>query len=232
MGGSAPFNQGRWQAKMIRRYARVIAATTYLSACAALGQEVGANGSNRTDPIAEPQPTNTENPSLRRPPPPGNPLWRITIDSLSETRERPLFSASRRPPRPSPSPPAPPVTNALSSAPAKPERPPLTLQGTAIGKPRDIALVLDEVAKSSVSLRVGEAVQGWYLRSVDREAVTLGKGDRIVIVALPAPSASPLRGADLTDLAPERSDRPDWRDSVKPRSKTGANWISRAHALY
>jgi hypothetical protein len=217
---------------MIRRCARVIAATTYLSACVAVGQDAGASGSNRTDPIAEAQPTNTENPNLRRPPPPGNPLWRIPIASLSVTRERPLFSVSRRPPPPSPAAPAPPATNAVSSAPAKPERPPLTLQGTAIGKPRDIALVLDEVAKSSVSLRVGEAVQGWYLRSVDHHAVTLRKDDRIVIIALPAPSASSLRGADLTDLAPERSDQPNWRDNVRPRSKTGANWISRAHVLY
>jgi hypothetical protein len=218
---------------MIRRCARVIAATTYLSACAALGQEVGASGSNRTDPIVEPQqPTNTKNPSLRPPTPPGNPLWRIPIDSLSDTRERPLFSASRRRPPPSPSPPEPAMTNAAASAPAKPERPSLTLQGTVTGKPRDIALVLDEVAKSSVSLRVGEAVQGWYLRSVNHNAVTLGKDDRIVIIALPAPSASPLRGADLTDLAPERPNQPNGRGNAAPHSKTGANWISRAHVLY
>jgi hypothetical protein len=217
---------------MTRRCAWVIAATTYLSACVALVQDAGASGSNRTDSILEPQPPNTENPSLRRAPPPGNPLWRIPIDSLSATRERPLFSVSRRPPPPPSAPPAPPATNAVSSAPTKPERPPLTLQGTAIGKPRDIALVLDEVAKSSVNLRVGEAVQGWYLRSVDHNAVTLGKDDRIVIIALPAPSASPLKGADLTDLAPERPDQPNGRDNVGPRSKTGANWISRAHVLY
>jgi hypothetical protein len=216
---------------MIRRCARVIAATTYLSACVALGQDAGASGSNRTDPIAEPQPTNAENPSLRQPAPPGNPLWRIPIDSLSVTRERPLFSASRRPPPPSPAP-APPATNAVSSAPAKPERPPLTLQGTGMGKPRDIALVLDEVAKSSVTLRVGEAVQGWYLRSVNHRAVTLEKGDRIVIIALPVPSASPLSQADLADLAPERSEQPNRRDDVRPRSKTGANWIARTHPVY
>jgi hypothetical protein len=217
---------------MIRRCAWVIAATTYLSACVAHGQDAGASGSNRIDPIAEPQPTNAENPSLRQAPPPGNPLSRIPIDSLSVTRERPLFSVSRRPPPPSPALPVPPATNAVSSAPAKPERPPLTLQGTAIGKPRDIALVLDEVAKRSVSLRVGEAVQGWYLRSVDHDAVTLEKGDRIVIIALPAPSASPLSQADPADLALERSDQPSSRDDVSPRSKTGANWISRAHVLY
>jgi hypothetical protein len=217
---------------MIRRCACVIAAMTYFSAGLAVAQDVvGANGSNGTAAIAEPQLTNAENPSLRQPPP-GNPLWRIPLDSLSVTRERPLFSASRRPP---PAPPPEPATNAASSAPVEPERPPLTLQGTAIGKPRDIALVLDEVAKSSVSLRVGEAVQGWYLRSVNHEAVTLEKDDRLVIIALPAPSASPLSQADLADLAPERSGQPtwpNWRDDVRPRAKSGADWISRAHVLY
>jgi hypothetical protein len=218
---------------MIRRCACVIAAMTYFSAWVALAEDaVGANGSNPTAAIAEPQPTNAENPSLRQPPPTGNPLWRIPIDSLSVTRERPLFSVSRRPPPPSPAPPVPPATNGVSSAPAKPERPRLTLQGTAIGKPRDIALVLDEVVKRSVSLQVGEAVQGWYLRSVDHEAVTLENGDRIMIIALPAPGASPLSDGDLADLAPDRSDQPNRRDRGGPHAKTGVNWISRAHPVY
>ena len=216
---------------MIRRCAFVIAAVTYFSACVALAQDaVGASRVNRTAPIAEPQLTNAENQSLRQPPPPGNPLWRIPLDSLSVARERPLFSASRRPPQPPPAPPVP-ATNAASSAPAKAERPPLTLQGTAISKPRDIALVLDEVAKSSVS-RVGEAVQGWYLRSVDDEAATLEKGNRIVVIALPAPSASLLSQGNLAELAPDRSDQTNWRDVGGPHAKTGANWISRAHVLY
>jgi hypothetical protein len=215
---------------MIRRCACVVAAMTYFSVCVALGQDaVGANDSNRTAPIAEPHLTNTQNPNLRQPSA-GNPLWRIPIDSLSVTRERPLFSASRRPPPPAPS--EPPASNTASPPPAEPERPPLALQGTAIGRKRDIALVLDEVAKSSVSLRVGEVVQGWYLRSVDRQAVTLEKGDRIVVIALPAPSASPLSQADLADLAPGQSDQPNRRDYGRPRAKTGANWISRAHVLY
>jgi hypothetical protein len=217
--------------KIIRRCACVIAATTYLPACVALGQGAGASGSNRTDSIAKPELPDAENPSLRQPSPPGNPLWLIPIDSLSVTRERPLFSASRRAPPPPPAPPVP-ATNAASSAPTKPEQPPLTLQGTAIGQPRDIALVLDEVAKSSVTLRVGQAVQGWYLRSVAHETVTLEKGDRMVIIALPAPSASPLSQADLADLAPERSDQVGRRDDVRPHAKTGASWISRTHALY
>src|SRR5271167_1239749 len=110
------------------------------------------------------------------------------MNSLSVTRERPLFSVSRRPPPP---PPAPPASIAKPSPPAERERPRLTLQGTAIGKPRDIALVFDEAVKESVRLHVGEAAEGWYLRAVDRRTVTVEKDSRIVVLSLPAPGAAP-----------------------------------------
>ena len=58
----------------------------------------------------------------------------------------------------------------------------MTLQGTAIGKPRDIALVFDEATKGSVRLHVGEAAEGWYLRSIDPRKVTLEKDSRIVVL--------------------------------------------------
>jgi len=214
---------------MIRRCASVVAAVAYVSACVAVGQvSAGASGSDQTGPIAKPQPNHAENPSLRQPQRPGNPLWRIPIDSLSATRERPLFSASRRPPPP-PVPPVPEPNAASSSPPAEPERPPLTLEGTAIGKPRDIALVLDEVAKSSVSLHVGEAAQGWYLRSVDHRTVKLEKDSRTVVISLPAPGALP---SSETALASDPPDRPNQRDDSRLRAKTGADWISKAHVLY
>src|SRR5262249_29523717 len=40
--------------------------------------------------------------SRRDPPPTGNPLWATPVGQLSATRERPLFSPSRRPPPPPP----------------------------------------------------------------------------------------------------------------------------------
>ncbi len=212
--------------KAIRRCAGVIAAMTYLSACVALGEDLtGASGSDETGSIAESQPTAAENPSLRQPAL-GNPLSRIPINSLFVTRERPLFSASRRPPPP---PVAPPASIAESSPPAELERPPLTLQGTAIGKPRDIAVVFDEAAKGSVKLHVGEATEGWHLRSVDHRTVTLEKDSRIVVLSLPAPGAAP---SSPPALASDRSDEPNMRDDGRPHAKTGGNWISIAHALY
>jgi hypothetical protein len=211
---------------MIKRCACAIAAMTYFSACVALGQDsAGATGSDGTGEIAGPQPTAPENPSLKQPPQPGNPLWRIPMSSLSATRERPLFSATRRPPAA----PAPPAPNAAPSPPAEPERPPLTLQGTAIGKPRDIVLVFDETTKGSVRLHVGEAAEGWYLRSVDRRTATIEKDSRIVVLSLPAPGATP---PNPPALASDRYDQPNVPDDGRPRGKTGGNWIAIAHALY
>jgi general secretion pathway protein N len=215
---------------MVRRCAFMIAASASFSAYVALAQDAAAaSGSDETGPIAEPQLTPVENPGLRQPPREGNPLWRIPIQSLFVTRERPLFSASRRPPTPPQAPPSP-SRNAEAPPPlAELERPPLTLQGTAIGKPRDIALVLDEATNGSVRLHVGEAAEGWYLRSVDQRTMTIEKDSRIVVISLPAPGAAPPSPiANVTD----GSDQPGGREDGRPRPKTGANWISIAHALY
>jgi hypothetical protein len=208
---------------MIKRCACVIAAIAYLSTSLVLGQnEAGAGGSHETGETAEPELTTREKPGLGQPPLDGNPLSRIPLSSLSATRERPLFSASRRPPAP-----APPAAIAKSSPPAEPERPPLTLQGTAIGKPRDIALVLDEATKGSVRLHVGEAAEGWRLRSVDRRTVTFEKDSRTVVISLPPPGEAP---ASATGVATDRADEPGKRYDGRPREKTG--WISIAYVVY
>ena len=215
---------------MIRRCACVIAASAYFSACVALAQDAAAaSASDETGPIVEPQLTPVEDPGLRQSPPEGNPLWRIPIQSLFVSRERPLFSASRLPPTPPNRHRRRRRRRSQSPPPAELERPPLMLQGTAIGKPRDIALVLDEATKGSVRLHVGEATEGWCLRSVDQRTVTVEKDSRIMVLSLPAPGAAPPSPiANVSD----GSDQPGRGDDGRPRAKTGANWISIAHALY
>jgi general secretion pathway protein N len=125
-----------------------------------------------------------------RPPPGGNPLWGIPISALDATRERPIFSASRRPPMP------PVVAQRVAAAPpppkpAEPEQPLLTLVGTAIGNPKNVAVVLDRTTKTLVRLHVGEAVSGWILRSVDSRTMTVEKNSQTVTLALPAPGSVP-----------------------------------------
>ena len=177
---------------MIRRYACVIAAMAWFSLDGAMGQTpVGAslrgNDTDQASLIVEPHPAAAKNVNPRQPPPGGNPLWGIPISSLSATRERPIFSASRRPPAP-PAPPKP-----VAEAPPPPpelEHCPFTLVGTALGEPQNVALILDQTTKSLVRLHVGEVALGWYLRSVDLRTMTLEKNSQFVTLSLPAPGAA------------------------------------------
>jgi len=111
---------------MIRRCAYVIAAMTSFSVNGALGQEpagvnLRGNVADSASQITEQHLTAAKNPDLRQPPPGGNPLWGIPVSSLSVTQERPLFSASRRPPAP-PAPLAPPPMPVAEAPPRPPNR--------------------------------------------------------------------------------------------------------------
>lgn len=68
------------------------------------------------------------------PAPRGNPLWAIPVRAMTETRDRPLFSASRRPPTPViPEAPDPaPRSMPVAVKPAEPEQPPVILVGTIV----------------------------------------------------------------------------------------------------
>jgi len=214
---------------MIRRSTWLIAAVFSCSACAAEAQDavvssdvdrIGSTGGPR-------QLVAAENPDPRQPPSSANPLWRIPISSLSVTRERPLFSVSRRPPPPPPAP-APPA-KIETPPPTESPGPPLTLSGTAIGGSRDVAVFHDETTKSFVRLHVGEAAAGWNLRSIDRRAVTFEKDGRVVVVSLPAPGTAPPGPTAVAVDTPSQAVR---RDDGNRRAKSAANWISRAPVSY
>ena len=180
---------------MITRCAYVIGAMALFSSNGAIGQTTAGatllgNEPDRASQGAEQHTAAEKKPDPRSATLGGNPLWGIPIDLLSATRERPVFSASRRPPAPPPPPmevteaPPPPPPAAAGS-------PPFTLIGTAVGSPRNVALIIDQTTKSLVRLHVGEAASGWYLRSVDARAMTLEKNSRVVNVSLPAPGEAP-----------------------------------------
>ena len=214
---------------MIRRCAWLMAAVFSIPACGAEGQDALVSSDlNRTGSTGgQRQLVAAENPDPRQPPPGANPLSRIPMSSLSVTRERPLFSVSRRPPAPPPAP-APPA-HIEAPPPTEPAGPPFTLSGTAIGGSRDVAVIYDETTKSFVRLHAGESAAGWNLRAIDRRTVTLEKDGRIVVVSLPAPSAAP---SSPTALAVDTPDRVGRRADGNRRAKTGANWISKSPVLY
>jgi general secretion pathway protein N len=120
----------------------------------------------------------------------GNPLWAIPISELPQTRARPLFSASRRPP-------APPVAAALLP-PAKPNPPPkpepdhplLTLLGTIVSQSVEIGVFVDEASHDVIRLKTGAVHDGWTLSSVvGRTAIFQKDGHHAATLVLPVPGA-------------------------------------------
>jgi general secretion pathway protein N len=121
----------------------------------------------------------------------GNPLWAVPLRTLSATRERPIFSPSRRPP-PAAVAVAPAEPTPLVPRPAVPERPALALVGTIVGEGESIAIFYNPTTKTTVRLRLGESDDtGWKLVAVDARTILLEKDRQSVTLALPAPGEAP-----------------------------------------
>lgn len=112
-----------------------------------------------------------------------NPLWAISLDQLSNTRQRPLFSPTRRPP---PAIAVGPVTAAPIVVPPQPERPQLSLVGTVVGEEEGIGVFIEQATQKVFRLKIGDAHEGWSLRSIQRRAVSLEKGGRLIVVEMPS----------------------------------------------
>lgn len=130
----------------------------------------------------------------------GNPLWAIPVKDLPVTRERPIFSPSRRPPPPVVAatpyvPPPPPAT------PMEPERPQLALVGTVVNAREGFGIFVDQSTNTVVRLRTGESHKGWILRSVQGREVTLETERETAVLALPAHGAEQA-GAPLASVPP------------------------------
>jgi hypothetical protein len=120
----------------------------------------------------------------------GNPLWAIPIGSLTLTRDRPLFTPSRRPPAPAVAAPPPVVQPKVVARPAEPEHPNLTLIGTVVGENEGIGIFLDRSTQGFVRLKTGEEHAGWILRSVKSREATLEKQSQTETLSLPSPQDS------------------------------------------
>jgi general secretion pathway protein N len=114
----------------------------------------------------------------------GNPLWSVPLSVLTATQERPIFSASRRPPPRAVA--GPPIQAVIVpvAKPAEPERPALVLIGAVVGDSDAIAVFLDRSNQGIVRLRAGDTHAGWVLSSVLPREVTLKKADQTEVLAL------------------------------------------------
>ena len=123
----------------------------------------------------------------------GNPLWAIPLTALSSTRQRPIFSSSRRPPLPVVAL-APAVKPAAAPTPKEPERPKLTLVGTIASDHERFGIFLDQSTKAALRLRMGGDYQGWTLRSVQGREAVLEKDQDVVTLEMPQPAAGQPAG--------------------------------------
>jgi hypothetical protein len=147
---------------------------------------------------------------VKLPAPSANPLWGIPIKELSGTRDRPIFSSSRRPPPPAVV--APPVAAVPAPAqkPKEAERPQLSLLGTIVNGNDGFGIFMDQVTKAPVRIRIGASYQGWTLSSIHAGAASLERGRDSAVLAFPNPAGGQkgvsqviaATGAPLQSLAP------------------------------
>jgi hypothetical protein len=110
-----------------------------------------------------------------------NALWSIPLASLTATRERPIFSPTRRPPpilvKPAP-------TEAASTG-----QPSLALVGAIAGENDGIAIFLDGATKNIIRMKTGESHGEWTLRAVKAREAILQSEQKTSTLTLPAPPA-------------------------------------------
>ena len=168
----------------------------------------------RVTPIARP------NREAAKPLLSGNPLWSIPLSALSATQERPIFSASRRPPQRAVVAPAEQVEAPPPPA-AEPDRPALALIGAVVGDGDAIAIFLDRTNQKIVRLRQGETHSGWVLSSVQGREVTLKKSERSEVLVLQhqeAPVIGPATSALPGPVIPAASNSTTTFAPFSPRS--------------
>jgi hypothetical protein len=134
-----------------------------------------------------------------------NPLWAIPLAQLSATRERPIFSPSRRPP---------PTAAAAEAATVKapmvrkkePEAPQLALVGTIASDEEGFGIFLDQSTKGALRLKIGEDYQGWKLQAIRGREVTMEKDQHAAVLTLPPPGAAHPGGE--VRLLPASAEKP------------------------
>jgi hypothetical protein len=106
----------------------------------------------------------------------------LSLDSLSATRERPLFAPDRRKPAP---PPVVAVDQATEHtetvrprpAPQAPKAQQLELTGIIVSASETIVLLRDPATSESVTARAGDTIGRWRISVDSNEAVTLKDGN-------------------------------------------------------
>jgi len=107
-----------------------------------------------------------------------NPLHTQSLEHLSATRDRPLFSPSRRPPAPPP----PPVERVPEAA-APPPPPDVTLFGIVVDGEGARAIIRSGAAKIA-RVQIGDDIGGWKVAQIDGRRLVLMLDGRLATFTL------------------------------------------------
>jgi general secretion pathway protein N len=99
-----------------------------------------------------------------------NPLAVHSFTELSATRDRPLFSPTRRPPPP------PPVVEAQATPPAPP--PAVLFTGVIMDAKGALAIIRPSASARPMYIHVGDVVAGWKVGHIGRRKLTLSLDGR------------------------------------------------------
>lgn len=106
-----------------------------------------------------------------------------SLTTMSATRDRPLFSPSRRPPpRLQTIGPA-----RLQPAPALPPKPLFQLSGVIMGTARRLVILKRDADHRAFSVALGGTLDGWMVSEIGERDVTLRRGAAVTILQLPDP---------------------------------------------
>ena len=110
-----------------------------------------------------------------------NPLAAVSMSALTNMRDRPIFTPTRRPPQ-LPSVPTPKLT-------AEPSRPELVLLGVITEGTGGLAIFRDEKTQLVLRLQIGQTYAGWTLRKLDHREARFERNDRIAVLTIPSAPA-------------------------------------------
>jgi len=109
-----------------------------------------------------------------------NPLAAQSLDKLSTTLDRPLFSPSRRPPAPPP----PPVAQAPPPPPPPQPPPNLVLYGVVMDGEGARAVVRTGADSKMLRAQIGDDIEGWKVSQIDGRKVVLSLDGRFATFTL------------------------------------------------
>jgi hypothetical protein len=145
----------------------------------------------------------------------GNPVAQVPLDRLSDTRNRPLFSLSRRPLAPPDHPAMAPVEHAAPRPSLSVSPPGVALFGIVVGAQGARALIATGAGERIIGVRPGDDVSGWTVTAITQRRLVLSRAERSATFTLfSVANAGQIERSDVTAAS-----RPANRIADPPRGK-------------